>query len=98
MELKVPILEEAIVASRKADFVVGNEYIVEVDGDFHFDPATREDNAATKLRNFMFLTAGYRVLVFRLPDYHAARKVNLVREYIRQRLNAMKDPDVIMAM
>lgn len=58
---------------------MNNEYIVEVDGDFHFDPATREDNPYTKLRNFMFLTAGYRVLVFRLPDYHSARRQDKVK-------------------
>ena len=85
------------VTGRKVDFLINGELVIEVDGDFHYNPTTGIEIGRTVLRNLTYLWSGKRFLVFRLVDYNFARQTGTISSYIRNKIQwILNDKDVIM--
>lgn len=83
---------------RRFDFMVNEDLIIEVDGDFHYDAETGKENSGTMVRNFVFLKSGKRLLIIKLVDYHFARQRDQFTEVFRHKLSQiMNDKDIIFS-
>lgn len=92
-ELGIPFKAEVMVAGRFCDLMIGNDTIIEIDGDIH--TSSYMNKFKTLTRNYMILYKGLKVIVVNIEEYHNNQRN--IKEVLKKKLDLLKNnPDIIM--
>lgn len=79
-----------MICGRFVDFLLEDNIIIEIDGDYHFNVHKMEYNENTQFRNLHLLLSGYRLILLNIFEYNENRYPDKLSELVKKKLDFMK--------